>query len=36
VMLKESHAIYLNTDGGHFYFSERYLASLGPWVAVAM
>jgi hypothetical protein len=35
-MLKESHAMDWNTDGGHFYFSDRYFINLGPWMALDM
>jgi hypothetical protein len=35
-ILKESHAIELKTDGGHFYLSDSYLNSLGPWMAFDM
>jgi hypothetical protein len=36
VMLKESHAIDLKTDGDNFSVSERYLVTLSPWMALAM
>jgi hypothetical protein len=35
-ILKESHAMELKTDSGHLSLSDRYLISLGPWMAFDM
>jgi hypothetical protein len=35
-MLKESHAVERKTNGDHFYFSDKYFVSLGPWMALVM